>query len=118
MMDTEEEFREKMADAVYLDLNELDRLRPDAIGGYHFPYGGEVYRVACGETWSVQWMSATERMDEGGLVVTGRPTLKDAIRDAVKALHGTKCKAGYVIGQDSCPHCDAETERFENNYGR
>lgn len=116
-MDSEEEHKNKMADAVYHDLITFKRLKRDVLGGYHFPYGGEVYRVARGDTWASQRMSATERMDESSTVVTGRRTRLDAIRDTVKALHGTKCKAGYVIGQDSCPHCDAETERFENNYG-
>lgn len=115
-MDSEDEFKEKMADAVYNDLIEFKRLKKDPdFDGYLFPYGGEVYRTAktYGQpvgTWAVS------RIGSPDLVVDGTRTRKESIRDTVKAVHGTKCEAGYTIGQDSCPHCDAETERFEGNY--
>lgn len=116
-MNSEDEFKEKMADAVYHDLIEFKRLKRVSEGGntYLFPYGGEVYRVSTfqnnpGERWAVMSPGSSSP------IVDDCRTRKQAIREMVKKLHGTKCAAGYVIGQDSCPHCDAKTEEYEEKY--
>lgn len=115
-MASEEEHRNKMADAVYFDLLDCGRLKRDPdFDGYLFPYGGEVYRTAKtygspAGTWAVQRIGSPE------LVANGSRTRRASIRETVMALQGTQCAAGYHIGQDSCPHCDAKTEEFENQH--
>lgn len=119
-MDSDEEFKNKMADAVYHDLIELKRLKRDVFhAGWLFPYGGEVYRAARVGGPLGPWAVRNVKPDASGqypAIITNRRTRTDAIKDSVRHLHGTKCAAGYTIGQDSCPHCDAETEAFENKY--
>lgn len=101
----------------WMDADELPFVKPTHSGAV-FRYGGHLLaarsnRNATPPSWTVRRLDDPyEKWLTGGWLDLG-----EAVAAAVATLYGTPCTHGYVLGQDSCPGCDADNEDAQEANG-